>query len=339
LRWTSLLFIVAGSGFWLFRENVSSGVGEAASEVTRRTLESEEVQHQASELARGVVYELLNDKRALELSAQFLNEVIQLETTKKAVLAVVQDILGRPETEIALRGLVSNVLTHQESAEKAVLFLQHVVAIPESRDALVTVLKAVFAQPTTQAITSDFFKGVMQTENFENATNKLGADTVQFLLANEDLRITAVQWSNAVLNDPALQSTAGDAVWAAVKGAFVPWGKPKPLSPTAPVASSPTPTTSVTSPAAAASSPAPVPVPGAQGASVSPARATIIVTEEPVDASELLGSTPSADEVSAPTVAIPGVPGLVIDPSLLETPLPEKIDQMANQLTPSTSSG
>src|SRR5689334_2166141 len=33
LRWTSLFLVVAGGTFWFFRDTVSSGVGDAASEV------------------------------------------------------------------------------------------------------------------------------------------------------------------------------------------------------------------------------------------------------------------------------------------------------------------
>jgi hypothetical protein len=251
------------------------------------------VQQQASELARGVVYELLNDKRALQLSAQFLNEVIQREETKSAVLSLVKDVLGRSETEVALRNLVSNVLTHPESAQKAVKFLQHVVAIPESRDALVTVLTSVLAQPSTQAITSSFFTNVMSSDSFIAASNKLGSDTVHYLLGDEELKATAVQWCNAVLNDPALQSTAGDAVWAAVKGAFVPWGKPKLIQP--PVSPS----------------------------SLSASSATIKAAAPTVDASELAqaAAIELVDTKSIPVVPMPAIlePAPIISP----VPLPE----------------
>jgi hypothetical protein len=282
-----LILAVIGCGVWLFRDDVSSGVGDAASEVTRRTLENEDVQHQASELARGVVYELLNDKRALDLASQFLNEVIQRDSTKSAVIALVQDVLGRPETETSLRNLVSNVLTHQDSAQKAVEFLQHVVAIPESRDALVTVLSAVLAQPATQSITSDFFKGVMHSDTFTNASNKLGADTVHYLLGNEELKMSAVQWCNAVLNDPALQSTAGDAVWKAVKGAFVPWGKSKPH---AIIIASPSGSSSATP--------------------LSPSQNAVVVVQQPIDAADLIQISQEKAETSASIPRAPSPPSL-----------------------------
>ena len=299
LRWTSLFVVVAGATAWLFRENVSSGVGEAASEVTKRTLENQDVQQQASTLARGVVYELLNDKRALDLASQFVNEVLQRETTKQAVLGLVQDVLSRNETEMSLRNLVSNVLTHQDSADKAVEFLQRVVAKPESRDALVKVLSAVLAQPHTQDVTSNFFQGVMHSETFTSASNRLGWDTVNYLLSNEELRSTAVSWCNSVLNDPALQNTAGEAVWNAVRGAFVPWGKGKHHIPSAIVSPPPT-----TTPSSHSNKEIP-----ALASATTPGGATVIVTQQPVDAVALIqgekisvltnSEAPSAEEKSA----------------------------------------
>jgi hypothetical protein len=43
---------------WFFKEDVTKGMGEATSEVTMRTLQDQGVQQQASELARGVVYQV-----------------------------------------------------------------------------------------------------------------------------------------------------------------------------------------------------------------------------------------------------------------------------------------
>ena len=76
LRWT---FAVIGLGVFFvysFRQEIKEGVGDTGAEVTRRTLEDAGVQLQARELARGVVYELLNDKKALELTTEFLNSLL-----------------------------------------------------------------------------------------------------------------------------------------------------------------------------------------------------------------------------------------------------------------------
>lgn len=225
LRWTLAVIGVTACGLWLFKEEVSSGVGEAASDVTRRTLEDEGVQAQAHQIAKSIVYQLLNDRKALDLAAQFLSNVVKSQETTDASLVLVQDVLSRPQTEKSLRELMSRVLTHPETAAKAGEFLTNLVSVPETRDALVTVLTAVLNRPESKQITSEFFSQVMHMDSFQLASNRLGNETVYYLLHDEQLRQVAVQWCNNVLNDPALQNSAGDAVWAAVRGAFVPWGK------------------------------------------------------------------------------------------------------------------
>ncbi|KAH9259948.1 hypothetical protein BASA81_001708 [Batrachochytrium salamandrivorans] len=227
LRWTSLALAIGTSLFWLFRDNVSKGAGEAASEVTRRTLEDQGVQQQASELARGVVYELLNDEKALALSSQFIYTVLQRPEIQEATLMLVKDVLQRPETEVVVRSLVREVLIHPESAATASQFVANLVALPETRNSMIQLIHSVQTQAYTKQITAEFFSQVMATEEFVNQTNALGSNTMHHVLNDEQLKLAAISWMNAVLNDPALQSTAGDAVWAAVKGAFVPWGKPK----------------------------------------------------------------------------------------------------------------
>lgn len=239
LRWTSLALAIGTSLFWLFRDNVSKGAGEAASEVTRRTLEDQGVQQQASELARGVVYELLNDEKALALSSQFIYTVLQRPEIQEATLMLVKDVLQRPETEVVVRSLVREVLVHPESAATASQFVANLVALPETRDSLIQLIHSVQTQPYTKQITADFFSQVMASDEFVNQTNALGSNTMHHVLNDEQLKLAAIAWMNAVLNDHALQSTAGDAVWAAVKGAFVPWGKPKGGGAHKPLASNP----------------------------------------------------------------------------------------------------
>lgn len=193
-RWTLAAALAGALGVWVFRENVSAGVGDAASEVTRRTLEDQGVQLQASELARGVVYELLNDAKALELATAFVGRV-----------------LARGETNDALRALVLSVLAH-----------------PEVVNGATELVMVLLTDERLKQSTSAFFRSVMETPTFVAGTDRLASDTVYSLMEDEGVKRAAVTWVNAVLADPALQSRAGDAAWGAVRAAL--GFKPAPTS-------------------------------------------------------------------------------------------------------------
>jgi len=219
-RWIGSLSAVVLVLGYVNRERLFGHVGDAASDVTRRTLDDLRVQRSAQVVARGIVYEVLNDKQALELTLGVVKNVLASDDMRQASVRLLTDLANEPSTEVILRSLSQRVLAHPETVAQVSVLVQQVVNTRETREALVTLFQAVFASPAMVQSTSVFFRSCLESPEFIDGANRLSADNVQWLFSNEALKRAAVDWINDVLSQPDLQNTAGDAAWAAVKAAM-----------------------------------------------------------------------------------------------------------------------
>lgn len=216
--------MIGGSGLlaYLFRQEIKEGVGDTGAEVTRRTLEDAGVQLQARELARGVVYELLNDKKALELTTEFLNSLLEREQTRQAAKAFLVDILSQESTKETLKKLLQDLLSDQEFVEKFSSSLQHLSEKESTKTAVNTLLTNMLADIYIQEIAANFMARVLKKESVMNAAYDSSSDIVHSLLDDEKIKEHSVVWARDVLNQPDLHSKAGDAIWEALRYSFVP---------------------------------------------------------------------------------------------------------------------
>jgi len=222
LRWVLGIAFSAVLSMYIFRDDVKDGLGSASAEITSRTLGNENVQREAQNLAQGVVYQLLNDKKALELATEFLNHLLAREETRNAVVTLLGSVASQQGTRELLQDLFVRILTQPDFVVQTSLFFQDVFQRESSKVALQNLFAALFADEQFQETTAKFFQFVLYTDTFQSAINSVAADSVHFVLNDEEIGKHAVSWGQMVLMEPTLHLKAGDAIWGAVASAFVP---------------------------------------------------------------------------------------------------------------------
>ena len=210
LRWMAF---IAGSGVgtaaFIYRDEITEWLGYSGAKITATTLGHEDVQIQAKEIARGVVYELLNDRHALQLTTQFLNDLLARDETRAAVLELLRTLLALEGTQILLSDLFVRVFADEHFLNAAANLASHLIQREETKDAVVSLLQSLYNDPATQEMTSHFFYA--QAMAAVNAT-----------LASPEVKKQAVDFVDGVLGEPDVQHGAGDAIWGALRSTFIP---------------------------------------------------------------------------------------------------------------------
>jgi len=222
LRWSFGIGGLLVTGLYIFRDDVKSWFGSTSADITTRTLGDKGVQREAQNLAQGVVYQLLNDEHALRLTTEFLNQLMERDDTRQAVLDLLANVAARRETQLLFQDLFVRILTQPEFVLQASLFFQDIIQRESTRLAMRNLFEALFADEYAQQLMADFFQHVIQTDTFRNSVLELASSTTHQLLDDEDVAHHAVAWVQAVLGEPDLHYKAGDAIWGAITSTFIP---------------------------------------------------------------------------------------------------------------------
>jgi len=205
LRWSAGFLFVVVLVVYYNRDELKLWFGSTSADITSRTLGDQNVQREAQNLAQHVVYELLNDAKALSLTTEFLNQLLERETTRRAVLDLLASVAARDETQLILQNLFIHILEKEGT-----------------KTALRELFAALLADPEMQQYMAEFFQHVMNSDTFRNSAYVLGTDTTHDLLNNKDISEHAISWVQDVLGEPSVHNKAGDAIWGAITSTFVP---------------------------------------------------------------------------------------------------------------------
>ncbi|GBG29394.1 Hypothetical Protein FCC1311_056152 [Hondaea fermentalgiana] len=222
LRWSVAFLMLLIYLMYHYRDELKRWFGSTSADITSRTLGDESVQREAQNLAQGVVYQLLNDAHALKLTTMFLNELLEREDTRRAVLNLLASVAAREETQTLLHNLFVHIMTQPAFVEQTGIFVQDVLARESTMIALRDLFAALFADQEAQQLMADFFQHVINTDTFRNSVYQLGKDTTHDMLNNPEISQHAVVWVQDVLGEPDLHTKAGDAIWGAITSTFIP---------------------------------------------------------------------------------------------------------------------
>jgi hypothetical protein len=222
LRWSAGLLGVGALGLYLYRDDVKKSFGTTTADLTSSTLRDHGVQREAQNLAQGVVYQLLNDPRSVQLTTDFLNQLLEREDTRAAVLALLAGVAARPETQELFQDLFIRVLSSPGFIAETVRFTAEVLRRESTKDALRDLFNSYYQDEWAQQQTATFFQTVINSAAFRDASAQLGQDSAHQVLDDAAVAEHAVRWINAVLANPDIHSKAGDAIWGALTSSFVP---------------------------------------------------------------------------------------------------------------------
>mmetsp|Transcript_12459 Transcript_12459/g.16163 ORF Transcript_12459/g.16163 Transcript_12459/m.16163 type:complete len:447 (-) Transcript_12459:51-1391(-) len=234
LRWVGL---ASGIGFLFtygFKDDIKENIGSTGAEITSRTLGDQEVQKQARELARGVVYELLNDDRALELTTSFLNDVLNREYTRQAVLKLLGHVASLESTQTMLADLFKRILKDEYFMAQVSASFSNLITMDATKDASSKLIASLLADPANQQLMAEFYQRVSETNAFRDSSSQVGIHVAHSVMNNQEVNQRAVEWARSVLGEPDLHTQAGDAMWEAIRTTFIPGflggGRPKKIN-------------------------------------------------------------------------------------------------------------
>ena len=204
---------VAGVVGYAFYPDVKSKTSSEIAEVAGGVIQDAEVQKKAETLATAVVHTVLNDPSVLKIAARFVGELARDPE--------LQRVAAEEGAKIS-RHIVKQVLDDPETTRYVVKVLQRASKDPETQTALLELSYWLLEQEPVRQQLVKLTNGVMVDPSFLKESAALGTWISHQVLDDEAVYNHSCDFCMAVLSDPTLQQTAGNALWESVKGIVSP---------------------------------------------------------------------------------------------------------------------
>eukprot|EP00924_Labyrinthula_sp_SR-Ha-C_P004595 augustus_masked-scaffold_1-processed-gene-5.49-mRNA-1 protein AED:1.00 eAED:1.00 QI:0/-1/0/0/-1/1/1/0/331 len=171
-----------------FREEIKENIGVTGAEITSITLGDAEVQKKTKLLAKQLVYEILNDEKALMSVVHFGHGLLHEKRTQQA----------------------------------AAVFFAEVLQNEKARTEAGRLFQYLFNDPHVMNEASKLMAYVLSTEACQREASQLGIYVMKQVLDDEEVYKKGVEWASAVFADEEFTYQASDTMWSAMKQTFVP---------------------------------------------------------------------------------------------------------------------
>ena len=207
-----LAFVVGIVGY-AFYPDVKSKTSSEIAEVAGGVIQDAEVQKKAETLATAVVHTVLNDPSVLKIATRFVSELARDHEFQRVV---------EEEGVKISKQIVKHVLDDPETTKYVVKVLQKAAKDPETQKSLLELSYWLLEQEPVRQQLVKLTNGVLVDPSFLKESAALGTWISHQVLDDEAVYNHSCDFCMALLSDPTLQQTAGNALWESVKGIVSP---------------------------------------------------------------------------------------------------------------------
>ena len=199
---------VVGVVAYAFYPEAKKKTSSEFAEVAGGVIQDAEVQKKAETLATAVVHTVLNDPSVLKIATRFVSELAR-DPELQQVAAV--------EGAKISKQIVKHVLDDPETTKYVVKVLQRATKDPETQAALLDLTYWLLEQEPVRQQLVKLTNGVLVDPAFLKESAALGTWISHQVLDDEAVYNHSCDFCMALLSDPTLQQTAGNAMWQSAK--------------------------------------------------------------------------------------------------------------------------
>ena len=160
-------------------------------------------------MSKGILVEILQDPNAKELARDFVIDVITRPETKATVASLLGEVLQDPgirQQSFELARDVIGRLTEDDETRKILLsYMKSLIEDDVTKGAVAEVFRSLMKEDYVQEFVAEFFRSVIASESVSEQATDLARNVTR-----------------DVVGDKQIQTDTSEALWVAVKSAFVP---------------------------------------------------------------------------------------------------------------------
>lgn len=226
LRITLMCTGLGGVLLYAFRDDMKGSISSEVADVASRSLDNVDVVLKAEELAKGIVWSILNDVETNQHAMTFLVELFKRPGIIDALSLLVNQVIAEPQilnqVSILLRRVVSQLSEDPATIASLTSLVGHVLQQPDTHARMVTLVCNVLHDPASHQQIVQLVSDVITSEWVQSDVLRLGLSTTHDLLANEHIQQRTAEFFRMTLADEALHATGADAIWSTLKQSVTP---------------------------------------------------------------------------------------------------------------------